>query len=134
MLGYRLNNCLAHGFILSGEEKMSKSLGNVVDPNQLIDLYGRDALRWYLMHNIHTGNDGTFTQDLFKASINGSLVNKYSNLINRTSAIIHKSFNGVVPAKKAHVAEEKELITKLDAIEKQFNEEDDSDYEIYEIG
>lgn len=123
MLGLKSNFCLAHGFILSGEEKMSKSLGNVIDPNALIEKHGRDALRWYLMHNIHTGNDGTFTDDLFKASINGSLVNKYSNLVNRTSTIVHKSFNSIVPAKKVVVAEEKALFTQLDAFEKRFHEE-----------
>ncbi len=77
---------------------MSKSKGNVVDPVLLIDRYGLDALRYYLLREVPFGADGTFTPENFVERINFDLANDLGNLLNRTIAMIDKYFEGVIPA------------------------------------
>lgn len=88
----------AHGWLLMKDGKMSKSKGNVVDPVLLIDRYGLDALRYYLLREVPFGADGTFTPENFVERINFDLANDLGNLLNRTVAMIDKYFAGVLPA------------------------------------
>lgn len=87
----------AHGWWLIGESKMSKSLGNVVNPLDLIDQYGVDAVRYYLMSEMVLGQDANFTLELFIKRFNSDLANDYGNLLNRVSGLIGKNFEGIVP-------------------------------------
>ncbi|PLR93315.1 methionine--tRNA ligase [Bacillus sp. T33-2] len=88
----------AHGWLLMKDGKMSKSKGNVVDPVTLIDRYGLDALRYYLLREVPFGSDGVFTPEGFVDRINFDLANDLGNLLNRTIAMINKYFDGVIPA------------------------------------
>jgi methionyl-tRNA synthetase len=88
----------AHGWWLIGESKMSKSLGNVVNPLGLIDSYGVDAVRYYLMSEMVLGSDASFTPDSFIKRYNSDLANDFGNLLNRVSGLIQKYFEGRVPA------------------------------------
>ncbi len=84
----------AHGWILMKDGKMSKSKGNVVDPHILIDRYGLDAVRYYLMRELPFGSDGVFTPEAFVDRTNFDLANDLGNLVNRTIAMINKYFDG----------------------------------------
>ena len=77
-----------HGWMIVDGTKMSKSLGNVIDPNPLIDMYGADSLRYYLLSEITLGHDGNFTLPNFVTKINADLSNDLGNLLNRTIAMI----------------------------------------------
>ncbi|MGV3043273.1 methionine--tRNA ligase [Staphylococcus rostri] len=88
----------AHGWILMKDGKMSKSKGNVVDPNVLIDRYGLDATRYYLMRELPFGSDGVFTPEAFVERTNYDLANDLGNLVNRTISMINKYFDGELPA------------------------------------
>ncbi|WP_339022742.1 methionine--tRNA ligase [Spiroplasma endosymbiont of Crioceris asparagi] len=89
---------LSHGWILSNNNKMSKSIGNVVDPIELIKKYSSDALRFYIANDLPMNRDGSFTEELFVESFNTNLANNFGNLISRVSQMIIKYFDGLLKA------------------------------------
>ncbi|MCT4613145.1 MAG: methionine--tRNA ligase [Clostridia bacterium] len=103
----------AHGFFMMKDGKMSKSKGNVIYPEMIVNKYGNDALRYYLLRELPYGQDGVFTPDGFVARYNADLANDLGNLLNRTVAMIDKYFDGEVPEYKGNV-------TAFDSILKEF--------------
>ena len=87
----------AHGWWLIEKSKMSKSVGNVVDPMELIDEYGVDPVRYYLMREMVLGQDSNFTMESFTKRYNSDLANDFGNLLSRVSRLIHKNFDGKMP-------------------------------------
>lgn len=86
-----------HGWLLLDEGKMSKSKGNVIDPEVLVDRYGSDAIRYFLLREIPFGADGHFSEDALVHRLNFDLANDLGNLLNRTLAMLGKYFNGNAP-------------------------------------
>ena len=86
-----------HGWILSDEKKMSKSLGNILDPIEIINKYGIDQLRYYLVKEVSLGNDGSISMENLKNCINNDLANNYGNLCQRVFSFIKKNCNNKIP-------------------------------------
>ncbi|MBT3252246.1 MAG: methionine--tRNA ligase [Candidatus Marinimicrobia bacterium] len=101
---------LAHGWWLMGDSKMSKSKGNVVRPLELIDEYGVDPVRYFLMRDMVLGQDSSFTMDAFIRRYNSDLANDFGNLVNRVTILIRKNYEGVIPEPGAFSDEDNKLI------------------------
>jgi len=101
-----------HGWILSDEKKMSKSLGNILDPIDIINKYGIDQLRYYLTKEVSLGNDGNISLENLKKCINNDLANNFGNLCQRVFSYIEKNFKGKIPKK-----------VKANSIDKSLNDE-----------
>ena len=106
-----------HGWLVIDGGKMSKSKGNVVDPRVLVDKYGVDAVRYFLMREVAFGQDGNFTNEVFFNRINSDLANDLGNLLSRTVGMIDKYFGGKIPMEKQGNAFDDDLIqTALTAV------------------
>ncbi|HWF25277.1 MAG TPA: class I tRNA ligase family protein, partial [Solirubrobacteraceae bacterium] len=89
---------LVHGFLLMDDQKMSKSLGNVLDPFEAMDKFGADALRYYLLRDVSFGGDGNVSPASFEARYESELANEYGNLASRTIAMVGRYRDGAVRA------------------------------------
>ena len=86
-----------HGWILSGDEKMSKSKGNILDPLEIINIYGLDSLRYYLLKEVSFGNDGNISEEKLENCINSDLANNFGNLCQRVLSFSEKNCSSIVP-------------------------------------
>ena len=86
-----------HGWILSGDEKMSKSKGNILDPIEIINEYGLDPLRYYLIKEVSFGNDGNISKERLENCINSDLANNFGNLCQRVVSLCNKNCDGKIP-------------------------------------
>ena len=98
-----------HGFLLSRGEKMSKSLGNVVDPMELAKVFGVDALRYFLMREVSFGQDGSYSAEAIVTRVNAELANSFGNLAQRTLSLIFKNCDGHLPPINGHNEADNEL-------------------------
>ncbi len=105
-----------HGFVLNKGEKMSKSLGNVVEPLALAELYGVDQLRYFLLREVPFGQDGSYSHDAIVARINGDLANDLGNLAQRSLSMIAKNLDGILPTPGARTTEDDAFFARLDAL------------------
>ncbi len=116
-----------HGWILSGEEKMSKSKGNILDPLKIIEEYGLDPLRYYLIKEVSFGNDGNISQDRLEDCINSDLANNYGNLCQRVTAFAMKNCDGKIPEKIDFQPDDLKILNKfqenLDTIRSKINDQ-----------
>ena len=121
------NKVYGHGWILSGEEKMSKSKGNILDPMDIINTYGLDPLRYYLIKEVSFGNDGNISQDKLEDCINSDLANNYGNLCQRVTAFAEKNCSSKVPEIKSFNEDDLVMLNKftdnLETIRQEINKQ-----------
>jgi len=103
-----------HGFLLSRGEKMSKSVGNVVDPLALAESFGVDQLRYFLMREVTFGQDGSYSAEAIVNRVNAELANSFGNLAQRTLSMVFKNLGGILPA-AGEAGEDQELLAKVAA-------------------
>ena len=106
----------AHGFLNNRGEKMSKSVGNVIDPFDLVRAYGRDAVRYFFLREATFGADGSYSHEAIVTRMNADLANGLGNLAQRSLSMIAKNFGGVVPKPDAFTAEDKALLALADGL------------------
>ena len=118
----------SHGWILSGDEKMSKSKGNILDPIEIIDQYGLDPLRYYLIKEVSFGNDGNISKERLEDCINSDLANNFGNLCQRVIAFTIKNCQGKIPDKIKFENDDLKILDKfksnLDFIRKKIDNQD----------
>ena len=111
-----------HGYLLLGEHKMSKSLGNVIEPFQVADVYGPDALRFYVLREVSFGSDGEVSPEGFETRYTTELANEYGNLASRTLSMINSFRDGVVPAAEPPAEIAAEFDGLLEAVKQRIDE------------
>jgi methionyl-tRNA synthetase len=108
-----------HGFLLArGGEKMSKSLGNVVDPIELADAFGVDALRYFLLREVSFGSDGSYSPEAIVTRVNADLANNFGNLAQRSLSMIAKNCDGIVPKPGTATEADDQLLGAITAAER----------------
>jgi methionyl-tRNA synthetase len=115
-----------HGWILSGEEKMSKSKGNILDPLDIINTYGLDPLRYYLIKEVSFGNDGSISQDRLEDCINSDLANNFGNLCQRVTAFAEKNCSSIIPTNPIFNDIDLEMLNKFKSNMQSIREEIDN--------
>ena len=121
-----------HGWILSGDEKMSKSKGNILDPLEIINIYGLDPLRYYLIKEVSFGNDGNISQERLEDCINSDLANNYGNLCQRVTTFAIKNCNGKVPDNVNFENDDLEILNRFkDNLDKLRSEIDNQNINFY---
>lgn len=108
----------AHGFLTSEGKKMSKSVGNIVDPHEQLDLYGTDPVRWYCLREVSFGQDGDWGREKFINRNNSDLANNFGNLAQRSLSMIQKNFGGALPEAQPSEAERAIVATAIETIGK----------------
>src|SRR5215210_6539636 len=106
----------SHGFLFNRGEKMSKSVGNVVDPEALVDAFGVDAVRYFFMREVSFGQDGNYSHEAIVNRINADLSNDLGNLAQRSLTMIGKQLGGVVPTPGAFTANDETILAAADAM------------------
>jgi methionyl-tRNA synthetase len=106
----------AHGFVYNRGEKMSKSVGNVIDPNALIDTFGVDQVRYFLLREVPFGQDGSYSEDAIIGRINADLANELGNLAQRSLSMVAKNLDGIVPEPAEFTADDKALLEAADGL------------------
>jgi methionyl-tRNA synthetase len=106
----------AHGFLFSKGEKMSKSVGNVVDPFNLANQYGVDQMRYFFLREVPFGQDGNYNHEAIVARINADLANDLGNLAQRSLSMIAKQYDGVLPEPGAFTANDKAILAQADGM------------------
>ena len=106
----------AHGFLFNRGEKMSKSVGNVVDPFELINAYGLDQVRYFFLREVPFGQDGNYSHEAIVNRINADLANDLGNLAQRSLTMIARNCDGVLPEARALTAEDEALLAQADAL------------------
>jgi methionyl-tRNA synthetase len=106
----------SHGFLFNRGEKMSKSVGNVIDPFALADAYGVDPLRYFFMREVPFGQDGNYSHEAIVNRINADLANDLGNLAQRSLSMVAKAFGGVLPAPGAFTPEDQTILAAADAM------------------
>ena len=107
------NKVYGHGWILSGEEKMSKSKGNILDPLDIIETYGLDPLRYYLIKEVSFGNDGNISKEKLEDCINSDLANNYGNLCQRVTAFAERNCSSKIPPIKEFSEDDLVMLNKF---------------------
>jgi len=106
-----------HGWILSGDEKMSKSKGNILDPLEIINVYGLDPLRYYLLKEVSFGNDGNISEEKLENCINSDLANNFGNLCQRVLSFAEKNCSSLIPDHK-FTDEDLEILKPINNLDK----------------
>ncbi len=106
----------SHGFLFNRGEKMSKSVGNVIDPFGLADAYGVDPLRYFLLREVQFGQDGHYSHEAIVNRINADLANDLGNLAQRSLSMIGKQLDGVLPKPGDFTANDKAMLASADAM------------------
>jgi len=106
----------AHGFLLNRGEKMSKSVGNIVAPDALVDKFGVDQVRYFLLREVPFGQDGSYSEEAIITRINADLANELGNLAQRSLSMLAKNLDGVVPEPGELTAADSELLAAADGL------------------
>ena len=106
----------AHGFVLNRGEKMSKSVGNIVDPVNLVDTFGVDQVRYFFLREVPFGQDGSYSDEAIITRINTDLANELGNLAQRSLSMVAKNLDGIVPEPAEFTADDKALLEAADGL------------------